>query len=103
MDKYIFPLNYQYSAKLFGIFDYKSLLPFSIYSALLLFLLSLFPIDFFLSAGIFIILALPPFLLLSTGIHNQPAIPYLLAVYHFHKNSKLYLYKNDCQIFENKV
>lgn len=103
MDKYIFPLNYKYSAKLFGILDYKVLLPLSIYSALLLFLLYLFKLDFFISFGIFIVFVIPPFLLLSIGINQQPAISYILAVYNFHKNSKLYLYKNDCQKFENNV
>lgn len=98
MQKYIFPLNYKYSSKFLGVFDYSTLLPLSIYAAILIGLFYLFKLDFFISFGLFIILVLPPFLLLSIGINNQPAISYVKAVYKFYKNSKLYLYKNDCQI-----
>lgn len=98
MQKYLFPLNYKYSSKFLGIIDYSTLLPISIYAAILIAILYLLKADFFISFAIFIILVLPPFLLLSLGINNQPTISYIKAVYKFYKNSKLYLYKNDCQI-----
>lgn len=98
MQKYVFPLNYKYSSKFLGIIEYSTLLPVAIYAAILIAILYFIKIDFFISFAIFIILVLPPFLLLSIGINNQPTISYLRAVYKFHKNSKLYLYKNDCQI-----
>lgn len=98
MQKYIFPMNYKYSAKFLGFIDYKILLPFSIYACLLILILYLLKVDIFLSFGLLIIFVMPPFLLLSIGINNQSAISYILAVYKFNKNSKLYLYKNDCQI-----
>ena len=98
MQKYIFPMNYKYSAKFLGIINYSTLLPLAIYANIIGIILYVLKIDFFLSFGIFIILVLPPFLLLSIGINNQPAISYVIAIYKFYKNSKLYLYKNDCQI-----
>lgn len=98
MEKFIFPMNYKFSAKFLGIIDYSTLLPFSIYTSIIIGLLYIFKIDFFLSFALVIILVVPPLLLLSIGINRQPAIPYILAVYKFHKKSKLYLYKNDCQI-----
>ena len=98
MEKFIFPMNYKFSAKFLGIIDYSTLLPFSIYSTIIIAILYFLKIDFFLSFAIFIILVVPPLLLLSIGINNQPAIPYIIAVYKYHKKSKLYLYKNDCQI-----
>ena len=98
MEKYIFPMNYKFSAKFLGIIDYSTLLPLSIYTATIIALLYVFKIDFFLSFGLVIVLVIPPLLLLSIGINRQPAIPYMLAIYKFYKNSKLYLYKNDCQI-----
>lgn len=98
MQKYIFPLNYKYSAKFLGIIDYKILLPISIYACALIFILYLLKVDIFLSIGILIIFVMPPILLLSVGINNQSPITYIIAVYKFHKNSKLYLYKSDCQI-----
>ena len=98
MNKYIFPLNYKYSAKFLGIIEYSTLLPIVIYSAVLIFILYLFRIDFFISFCIFIVKVLPFLLLLSVGINNQSAISYVKAVYTFYKNSKLYLYKNNCKI-----
>ena len=98
MQKFIFPFNYKYSTKFLGIIEYSTLLPLSIYAAILIAIFYLLKLDFFLSFGLFIIFVLPPFLLLSIGINNQPAISYIIAVYKFYKNSKLYLYKNDCQI-----
>ena len=98
MQIYIFPMNYKYSTKFLGIIDYSTLLPLSIYAALIIGLLYILKVDLFLAFGMFIMLVLPPLLILSIGIHNQPALSYIIAVYKFYKNSKLYLYKNHCQI-----
>ena len=98
MQKYIFPMNYKYSAKFLGIINYSTLLPLAIYGVIISIILYLLKIDFFMSFGIFIVLVLPPFLLLSMGVNNQSAISYVIAMYKFYKNSKLYLYKNDCQM-----
>lgn len=98
MERYIFPMNYKFSAKFLGLIDYSTLLPFSIYAGSIIALLYFLKVDFFLSFGIVIILIIPPLLLLSIGINRQPAIPYVIAVYKFYKNNKFYLYKNDCQI-----
>lgn len=98
MQKYIFPMNYKYSAKFLGIINYSILLPLAIYGVIIGIILYLLKIDFFMSFGIFIVLVLPPLLLLSMGVNNQPAISYVIAMYKFYKNSKLYLYKNDCQM-----
>lgn len=98
MQKFIFPLNYKYSAKFLGIIDYSTLLPISIYAASIIGIFYILKLDFFIAFGLFLVLVLPIFLLLSLGINNQPAISYVKAVYNFNKNSKLYLYKNDCKI-----
>ena len=103
MKKYIFPMNYTYSSKFLGILDYKTLVPLSIYASVLIFLLHILKIDFFIAFGIFIFLTLPPLLLLSIGINNQPAISYFKAIYYFSKNSKLYLFKNDCQNSQKRL
>ena len=91
-------MNYKYSAKFLGIINYSILLPLAIYGVIIGIILYLLKIDFFMSFGIFIVLVLPPLLLLSMGVNNQPAISYVIAMYKFYKNSKLYLYKNDCQM-----
>ena len=97
MKKFIFPLNYKYSAKFLGILDYSILLPLSLDAVVIVIIFYLLKLDFFIAFGLFIILVLPPFLLLSVGINNQPAISYVMSIYKFYKNSKLYLYKNHCQ------
>lgn len=97
MAKYIFPLNYKYSEKLFGIIEYKVLLPLSIYGAILLLLLSHLNIDFFFAFSIFIILFFPPLLLSINTINGETIFSFLFAIIAFEKNSKVYLYKKDCK------
>ena len=103
MQKFFFPLNYNYSNKFLGILDYNTLLPLSIYSAIIIFLLNLFSLDFFISFGIFLFIVVPPLLLFSIGINHQPATSYFLAVFRFYKKSNLYLYKNDCQNSQKRL
>lgn len=97
MSKYIFPLNYKYSEKLFGIIEYKILLPLSIYGAFLLIILSSISIDFFFSCSIFIILFFPPLLLSINTINGETIFNFIFAIIIFQKNSKVYLYKKDCK------
>lgn len=103
MKKYIFPLNYKYSAKFLGIIDYQVLLPLSVYAVIIIAILYIIKIDFFVCFGIFIFLFLPPFLILSIGVHNQPTLSYFRAVFRYYKNSKFYLFKNDCQTSQKNV
>lgn len=103
MKKYIFHLNYKYSAKFLGIFDYQILLPLSIYAAILVILLYFLNLDFFVSFGTFIFFFLPPLLIFSIGINRQPTLSYFKALFRYAKNSKLYLFKNDCQNSQKKV
>lgn len=93
MKKYIFPINYRYANKFLGIIEYRVLLPLSIYGFVIFGILYLIKLDFFLSLGIFIFLFVPPTILLGVGIRNEPFLPFLLSVYQFHKNAKIYLYQ----------
>lgn len=97
MTKYVFPLNYKYSEKLFGIIEYKVLLPLSIYAGTLLIFISNLKIDFFLAFGIFIILFFPPFLLSINTINGETIFSFIFAILIFEKKSKVYLYKKDCK------
>ncbi len=92
-DKYYFPLNYKFSAKLFGIIEYKILVPISIYVAIIIALLYALNVDFFIGFGIVILFALPPILILSIGVNGQPAIPYFIAIIKFHISQKVFIYK----------
>lgn len=93
VDKYIFPVNYKFQAKLLGIIEYRYLLPIAIYLGILIAILYTFKVDFFLSFGICIALGLPPILLLSVGVNGQSAVPYFMSIIRFKlKKQQLYLY-----------
>ena len=93
MKKYYFPLNFNYSNKLFGIIEYKLLIPISIFSLLIIFILSFFTFSFFTKFGIFIALILPPTLLLNTSFNNEPAYLFLYSVIIHKLTSKKYILK----------
>ncbi len=92
-DKYLFPLNYKYSAKFLGLIEYNVLLPIAIFLGSIALLLYGLKVDFFLSIGIIILLGLPPILILSVGINGQPALPYFKAFIKFYFKNKVYIYK----------
>ena len=92
MKKYIFPTNYKYSSKFLGIIEYRVLLPISIYASIIFFILYLLKIEFFFGTGIFIVLVGTPLILLSIGIQGEQVVPFLISMYKFKKNAKIYLY-----------
>lgn len=90
---YFFPLNYHYSAKLFGIIEYKLLIPLSIYGIILYTILSFFTITIFVKTTIFIIFFLPIALLLNSKINSEPFYLFVLAIIKHYVKGKKYLYK----------
>lgn len=93
MKKYFFPLNYDYLTKLFGIIEYKLLIPLIVFALILALILSLFDFSFFIKFGIFITIYLPVFLLFNTNVNHEPFYLFLLClIEHFH-NSNKYLLK----------
>lgn len=93
MKKYIFPLNYNYSNKLFGIVEYKLLIPLCIWGIVLIFILSLFEISFFVKFGIFITLFLPIVLLLNASFNHEAAYIFLYSVIKHKLISNKYILK----------
>ena len=92
-NKYWFPSNYKYSAKLMGLIEYKVLVPIAIFISIIIGILYLLKVDFFVGFGIVLMLSIPSILILSVGINGQPAIPYIKAIIKFSKKKKLYIYK----------
>ncbi len=92
MDKFLFPLNYKYNTKLFGIIEYNILIPILIYTSIIVLLLYIFKIDFFISFGIVILATLPPLLLLSTKLNGQPPLSYFRAIIMYSVSQKVYVY-----------
>ena len=80
MKKYIFPINYDFANKLFGIIDYAILPGISAYAVILIIILALIKTLLVIKIGIFLILFLPPTLLLSTSINKEPFYLFIFFV-----------------------
>ncbi len=91
MKKYFFPLNFDYSNKLFGIIEYRLLIPLCIIGFLLILILSFFKLSFFMKFGIFITIFLPITLLLNISINHEPSYLFLYSVILHKLNSNKYI------------
>ena len=93
MKSYRFPLNYCYSNKLFGLIEYKLLVPLALYCCVVCFVLSLFPFSFWIKSSIFCLLCLPPFFLLSSSINQEPFYLFAMFIIKHHFSKHKYLRK----------
>lgn len=80
MKTYIFPLNYDYSPKLFGIFEYKTLVPLAILGFIFFKVLELFQLTLVTRLTIFTTIFIPTFLLFNTKIHKEPLFHFILCI-----------------------
>ena len=80
MKTYIFPLNFDYSPKLLGIFEYKTLVPLAIFAFIFSNILKLIPITLTTKITIFIVIFIPLFLLLNTKVHKEPLIHFIFCI-----------------------
>ena len=93
--KFIFPQNYNFNSKLFGVIEYPTLFLNIIWSVFVYFFSCIFHGNITLQIAIFIILFFP-FLLFSIIGFNHESIFYILKyLYFFIKSPKLYLYKKS--------
>lgn len=93
MKKYIFPLNFDYLSKLFGIIEYKLLIPLILFAVLLILILSLFNLSFFAKFGIFISIFLPVFLLFNTEVNHEPFYIFIFCLISHYLKAGKYLIK----------
>lgn len=93
MKKYIFPLNYDYLSKLFGLIEYKLLVPLSIFGLTLVLILSLFKFSFFIKAGIFISIFFPFFLIFNTSVNHEPFYLFVISIIKHYKKVSKYIIK----------
>ena len=80
MKKFLFPLNFDYSSKFLGIFEYKILIPFCVFGFIFGYGLSLFNFSLIIKINIFIIVYFPLFLLANTKIFNESLISFLFCI-----------------------
>ena len=90
--KFIFPQNYSFKNKLFGVIDYTTLI-LNIFWALFMFcFINLFFHNLNMKIFIFIIFCLPVFLFSIIGFNHENILYIFIYIFKYLKSSKLYLY-----------
>lgn len=93
--KFIFPQNYNFKTKLFGIFDYPTAILNIILWIIVFIFTKLFIYDLFTKFIIFIIVCLPIFFISFIGIGQENIIYVFSYIFSFYKRDKVYLYKKQ--------
>lgn len=91
--KFIFPQNYRFHAKLFGIIDYSTAI-FNIVIWIIYFALThLFLTDISVKMIGFVTICFPLFLLSIIGFQHENLLYIFIYCFLFFKNRKIYLYR----------
>lgn len=90
--KFIFPRNYDFNKKLFGIVDYFTLTMNLIFYAFMFSICNLFFTNLNLKIFLFVSFCFPVFLLSVVGLNNENIFFVLIYILKYFKNPKLYLY-----------
>jgi len=91
--KFIFPKNYDFSNKLFGIIDYSTVLLNIIWYLFIFCLLNLFFINFKIKLFLFIILCFPLLVFSIVGFNHENIIYVFIYLIKYFLSPKYYLYK----------
>ena len=90
--KFIFPKNYDFKSKLFGVFDYFTIIIDIIYSLFIFSICNLIFNDIYIKIFIIISLCFPIILLSIFGLNNENVFLVLLYILKYFLRPKLYLY-----------
>ena len=90
--KFIFPKNYDFKSKLFGVFDYFTIIIDIIYSLFVFSVCNLIFNDIYIKIFIIISLCFPIILLSIFGLNNDNVFLVLLYILKYFLKPKLYLY-----------
>ena len=90
--KFIFPKNYDFKSKLFGVFDYFTIIIDIIYSLFVFSVCNLIFNDIYIKIFIIISLCFPIILLSIFGLNNENVFLVLLYILKYFLKPKLYLY-----------
>ena len=90
--KFIFPKNYNFKSKLFGIIDYSTAIINVIWYILVFFLLAILPILLTIKLCVFVLLCFPLFLFSIVGFHNENIFYVFLYMIKYLKSKKIYFY-----------
>lgn len=92
--KFIFPQNYNFKTKLFGILDYPTAILNLIFGFIVFIITKFFIYDFLTKIIIFIIICFPIFLISIFGFHQENIIYVFYYLFLYIKSKKIYLYKH---------
>ena len=90
--KFVFPKNYDFNSKLFGIIDYFTVIINIIFDCFIFSFCNLFFNNINIKIFIFISLCFPLFILSIVGLNNKNIFLVLIYILKYLKRPKLYLY-----------
>ena len=93
--RFIFPQNYHFESKLFGIIDYSTAVFDVVYGISVFGILNLLIPNFELKLCLFIILVLPILIISFTGFYRESFLSVFLYIFKFIKNRKIYFYEKN--------
>lgn len=91
--KFIFPQNYNFHSKLFGLLDYPTAI-FNLICWFIVFIFTkLFIYDLFTKIIIFIVTCFPILLISCVAFHQENIVYVLIYLIKFYNSNKIYIYK----------
>ena len=93
--KFIFPQNYRFHTKLFGMLDYPTAFFNFIWWCIIFIITKIFLVDLLTKIIIFIITCFPIFLISLFGFQQENILYVLYYLFIFLKSHKIYLYKKS--------
>jgi len=90
--KFIFPQNYQFKNKLFGIIDYPTILINIIWYILILLLINIFSLSLTVKIFVFITFCFPLFLFSLIGFNGENFVYVLFYIFKYMVKCKLLFY-----------
>lgn len=91
--KFIFPQNYNFKTKLFGLLDYPTVFFNFIFFIIIFIFTKLFIHDLFTKIIIFIVTCFPIFLISCVAFQQENIVYVLIYLFKFYKNDKIYIYR----------
>lgn len=89
---FIFPKNYDFKSKLFGVFDYLTIIINIIFDLFILSICNIFFYNINIKIFIFISLCFPIFILSIVGLNNENIFLVLIYIFKYFIKPKVYLY-----------
>lgn len=91
--RFIFPQNYKFNNKIFGIVDYSTAIVNVVWYAFVFLLINIIFHSIKIKIFLFVLLCFPFFLISVIGFNHENIIFVIFYIIKFFKNRKVYLYK----------